>query len=280
MTPTGTRRARESNQGPSKKQKKKQKEDDDSGDEELFSEYQCPIGLRLPVDPVVAEDGYCYDRKSIQEWLTKNATPWTSSPMTNKMMGGTLVPSLQTVSAIRRLIDTGILRGARASAWKKERMEFESQIETTSRTFEALVDSARKGDVDSMFKVGMCYKTGSKLFRVDTDQNKAAYWIKRASFSDHRGATLSLAHMYFNGKSGVSKCGPRGIVELARAAMLGCEHSCIIMGMAMHRGVTGGHHADKDAALYWLKRSKLAEHKTQMESLKKNCDELILRLSE
>ena len=35
--------------------------------EELADEYTCPITFELPIDPVTAEDGRCYERCAIEE---------------------------------------------------------------------------------------------------------------------------------------------------------------------------------------------------------------------
>ena len=42
-------------------------------------DYVCPITLELMLDPVVAADGYTYERKAIEEWFENNRT----SPNTN-----------------------------------------------------------------------------------------------------------------------------------------------------------------------------------------------------
>lgn len=42
----------------------------------------CPISKELPVDPVLAQDGYIYERACIQKHLTnRNTSPMTNSPM-------------------------------------------------------------------------------------------------------------------------------------------------------------------------------------------------------
>lgn len=60
--------------------------EDDLGDLELFS---CPISSTIFIDPVVAEDGFFYERESIEDWFKKS----NISPITNKPIGKHLVPS-------------------------------------------------------------------------------------------------------------------------------------------------------------------------------------------
>ena len=40
---------------------------------EVAEEYVCPITAELPVDPVTAEDGRCYERCAIEEWFERQA---------------------------------------------------------------------------------------------------------------------------------------------------------------------------------------------------------------
>ena len=43
-------------------------------------EFLCPISLEIMADPVVAADGFSYEREAIEEWLEKH----TTSPKTNQ----------------------------------------------------------------------------------------------------------------------------------------------------------------------------------------------------
>jgi tetratricopeptide (TPR) repeat protein len=54
-------------------------------------EFYCPITHLVMKDPVVAHDGFSYERSAIEEWLSNNNT----SPMTNKeLMDKTLRPNI------------------------------------------------------------------------------------------------------------------------------------------------------------------------------------------
>ena len=54
--------------------------------DEPFEMLLCPITQDVMVDPVLARDGFLYERTQNAEWLTHNAT----SPMTNQPMGDAL----------------------------------------------------------------------------------------------------------------------------------------------------------------------------------------------
>lgn len=62
----------------------------------------CPLTKQLMRDPVVAGDGYTYERAAIEAWLHRNDT----SPITRKPLSSTseLVPNLTMRSAIHLLI--------------------------------------------------------------------------------------------------------------------------------------------------------------------------------
>ena len=48
----------------------------------LLNEFNCPISLELMTDPVVASDGFTYDRESIAQWLFEhNTSPTTNEPL-------------------------------------------------------------------------------------------------------------------------------------------------------------------------------------------------------
>lgn len=49
----------------------------------------CPISMDFMEDPVMAEDGHFYDRKSITDWMKKNNT----SPITKQELTGVLIKS-------------------------------------------------------------------------------------------------------------------------------------------------------------------------------------------
>ena len=61
-------------------------------------EFRCPITQEMMTDPVVATDGYTYERSAITEWLKKNPT----SPMTRQPIR---LEDLKTNRALKQSID-------------------------------------------------------------------------------------------------------------------------------------------------------------------------------
>merc|ERR1719420_1726186 len=50
-------------------------------------DFLCPISYDIMVDPVVANDGYTYDRKHIEEWWQKSdLSPMTGLPIESKSL--------------------------------------------------------------------------------------------------------------------------------------------------------------------------------------------------
>ncbi|XP_067891386.1 WD repeat, SAM and U-box domain-containing protein 1 [Heterodontus francisci] len=66
-------------------------------------EFLCPIAREIMTDPVIASDGYSYEREAIESWInTKRRT----SPMTNKPLESSLITPNRTLKmAIDRWIE-------------------------------------------------------------------------------------------------------------------------------------------------------------------------------
>eukprot|EP01121_Diplochlamys_sp_Union-15-3_P017136 TRINITY_DN5973_c0_g1_i1.p1 TRINITY_DN5973_c0_g1~~TRINITY_DN5973_c0_g1_i1.p1 ORF type:complete len:193 (+),score=29.58 TRINITY_DN5973_c0_g1_i1:84-581(+) len=67
------------------------------GKETISEEFKCPLTLEIMKDPVIAADGFSYERMAIEDWLKKsNTSPMTNLPLENK----NLIPNL----ALRKII--------------------------------------------------------------------------------------------------------------------------------------------------------------------------------
>jgi WD40 repeat protein len=71
---------------------------DESNQPAIPNEFLCPITHELMNDPVCVSDGYTYERKAIEEWLTKKQT----SPIMNVSIKGT---QLYPNKILKMLID-------------------------------------------------------------------------------------------------------------------------------------------------------------------------------
>jgi len=75
-----------------KKKVNKKQEKDESTD------FTCPITKEIMTDPVLAPDGYSYERESIVMWLSQNGT----SPVTRQNM---TVEDLMTNTELKEKIE-------------------------------------------------------------------------------------------------------------------------------------------------------------------------------
>ena len=139
--------------------------------DDVAEEYVCPITAELPIDPVTAEDGRCYERYAIEEWFSRQPQPQVKSPVTNEPMGKRLFPAVQVRNSLKRLVESGAISGSKADAWKKAMAE-EAEVA-------ALRVKAEGGDASAMHDLGYSYRDGKRGLKQDATQ--AFTWFKRAA---------------------------------------------------------------------------------------------------
>ena len=64
-------------------------------DENDKMRFECPLSLDIMEDPVIAEDGYSYEKEEIESWikLSEDKGNPITSPITGDNMGKTLIPN-------------------------------------------------------------------------------------------------------------------------------------------------------------------------------------------
>mmetsp|Transcript_39389 Transcript_39389/g.78961 ORF Transcript_39389/g.78961 Transcript_39389/m.78961 type:complete len:93 (-) Transcript_39389:20-298(-) len=84
-------------------------------DDELPDEFYCPITMEVMTDPVLAADGFSYERRAIQEWLDsgKMTSPKTGILLESKELRGNL--SLRSLIQDRARRPASINGGAAAN---------------------------------------------------------------------------------------------------------------------------------------------------------------------
>jgi hypothetical protein len=240
------------------------KANDDS--ESWVDEYKCPITQELPTDPVMAEDGRCYESSAIEDWFSKNmcGRHIVKSPMTNQYIGTRLIPAVQVRNAIERMIDTGLIVGEPAQTWKEKVGDTARMTQEMRKIWQ----SAQKGEKEAMTDVGFAYQEGTDGLPQDWD--KAAAWFRKAALQSEPHAVMSLGVLYING-TGVEKDMGRAFIELSRAATLGSEHAAISIGRRLDAG-SGVVNKDRDAARFWFNLSKAAKNKDSCDDYVKERD--------
>merc|ERR1719408_665315 len=100
----------------------------------------CPITLHRFVDPVVACDGYVYDRAAIQQWFDTNHRV---SPMTNEPLNCTTLVPCRNMKTIARAFDdvTGNNNNVQSMDAQLQvvRGEYQQRLEKSVRNCENLV---------------------------------------------------------------------------------------------------------------------------------------------
>ena len=87
-----------------------------------------------------------------------------------------------------------------------------------------------------MRQLGFSCRDG--LRGLKKDDTLAFMWIKRAADLKDLNAITSCGVCYLSGK-GVERSDSRGLTMLGRAAALGSEHACGILGLANAEGLCG-----------------------------------------
>ena len=200
--------------------------------DDVADEYVCPITAELPLDPVTAEDGRCYERWAIEEWFAKQPRPQVKSPVTNEPMGKRLLPAVQVRNSLKRLVESGAISGSKADAWKKAMAE-EAEVG-------ALRARADGGDASAMDVLGCAYRDGTHGLKKDLTQ--AFTWLKRSADLKNVHGLTSCGILYLDGR-GVERSHIRGFIMLGEAAALGSEHACGVLGLFNAEGLNG---LDKD----------------------------------
>ena len=76
---------------------------DDENDKDSFT---CPLSLDIMTNPVIAEDGFTYEREHIVNWINRERQPGQqlTSPLTGEPMGVRLIPN----KSLKKIIDSSV----------------------------------------------------------------------------------------------------------------------------------------------------------------------------
>ena len=215
---------------------------------DVAEEYVCPITAELPFDPVIAEDGRCYERHAIEEWFKRCESPQVKSPVTNELMGKRLFPAVQVRNSLKRLVESGAVSRSLADAWKAAEAAARKR-EADRKEVAALRQKAEGGHAESMGKLGGWYREGLRGLQPDAAQ--AFAWFKRSADLDQPTSLTLCGDAYLCGDGVKCNIG-RGFIMLGRAAELGDQQACYLLGMFN----AYGHHGleeDPQEARKWFR---------------------------
>lgn len=176
----------------------------------------CPITQELPVHPVIAADGCCYEKSAIEKWL-KNSC---KSPVTNQTMATKLYSSSQIRNVIKSMVESNALTGAKADAWMQRIRDEREVLEVQRRMC--------SGEAEAANILGSWYMLGKRGLSVN--QALAFSLYKKAADMDHADALCNVARCYSNG-IGTTRDELRGMMSLTQSATLGSRRACYKLGL-------------------------------------------------
>ena len=227
----------------------------------IATEFKCPIGHDLPIDPVMAKDGVVYERAAIERWFkTKEGERRgrdPTSPSTGAVIGTELIPAPQIRNTIEALVKFGAIDGELATAWKqklalarKQKLADETKVQETRA-------KAEVGDAEAMYELGMCYQFGGCSLAKDEAQARA--WLERSAAARNPNGMACFGRNLLLGIGGPQD-NALGFVNVTAAAELGSDFGAYLLGIAFSNGVHGlpngvyGLPKDPVRARFWLKK--------------------------
>lgn len=218
--------------------------------DKLDEEHVCVITQELPIDPVIAEDGFTYERSAIEGYFGATRTEVQArSPLTREAMGKELKPDLKLRSLFETLIGGGYWTSEKASTWMEKREE----VAKDARKVEALKKSVRDGNSvrDCAWELAVAYHEGGLHLCENVDE--AHKWYHIAADAGHITAAAHIGAAYARGTHGFPKCLALCHAYFMSAAINGSESGCYEIGKAYAKGL-GGFPKNRDRALCWLKK--------------------------
>ena len=140
----------------------------------ISEEVKCPISHELLVDPVTAEDGFQYERESIQKYFEHVRSSGTNrilrSPKTNLPMGNKLTDAIVVRNIIRYMVQSGAFGRDVADRYQRQ-----NQVASLKKR-------AGEKDVGAMRLLATWYKTG--MHGLEPCPRQAEYWKDKAAACD------------------------------------------------------------------------------------------------
>ena len=145
----------------------------------VSSHLKCPITQALLVEPVVAGDGFLYERAAISEWLKRSRT----SPVTRAMMFKTLSSECVGVrNTISDIVESGVLEPDICIEWHMSKGKLTRDDACAKRHFESAVElgCSQAPKVLEMLSRGIELRMQEAALRHQaTEADVEADWIER-----------------------------------------------------------------------------------------------------
>lgn len=164
----------------------------------IMQNSRCPITHQLMVDPVVAEDGHTYERSALVRWFATSK----KSPVTNDIIGPSLVPAVAVRQTVSDLIDSSIpdteacrqfytSRGRFRAARTVPAPDLDGAAQDFGKAKGMAIDADDRHALEFQARVVSWMKQGQDLFKEASPSDKA----KAAKLQDVREwlADVSIA---------------------------------------------------------------------------------------
>ena len=220
----------------------------------IATEFKCPIGHDLPIDPVMAKDGVVYERAAIERWFRtkegerRGGDP--TSPSTRAVIGTELIPVPQIRNTIEALVKSGAIDGELATAWKQKLATALKQKLVDETKVKEMRTRAEGGDEDAMYRLGGWYQFGMNGLAVDEAQARA--WLERSASARNPKGMACFGRVLLRGIGG-PKDNVFGMMNVTEAAHLGSDVGAYWFGGWFLKGDLGLP-KDPARARYWLKK--------------------------
>ena len=176
---------------------------------------------------VTAMDGQIYERTAIETWIEtkkRSSNGNITSPVTNQIMGETLIPSHLVFNAIKKLIEENQIESELAKSWL-DRVKQRNSDKTKVAEMLAMAESE---DAVAMYKLGVWYTNGHN--GLSRNKVQGIQWYKKSSdLQDPRGMA-SYGFYQIKGAEGLPKNQVFGGMLMGRAASEGSTFACYILG--------------------------------------------------
>ena len=185
----------------------------------------CPISKHLPVDPVLAEDGWVYERALIEKWLKEKH----KSPVANVPMGVKLQPLRRTKDHIEQLVKQGVIDDELARDWTERNTTRERELAEQKKEREKLMaEAARGANETAHIKLALALERGDHGFRKSIHES-----MRELQRGAEKGLTTCMLFLgLFKLRSSSTSDVMAGMHWLTAAAHAHNASACMILGIA------------------------------------------------
>eukprot|EP01090_Pellita_catalonica_P018752 TRINITY_DN6156_c0_g1_i1.p1 TRINITY_DN6156_c0_g1~~TRINITY_DN6156_c0_g1_i1.p1 ORF type:complete len:750 (+),score=175.71 TRINITY_DN6156_c0_g1_i1:2062-4311(+) len=152
------KKQQEKDEEEAKKQEEEEKEESEEkieeqkkadAEQEIPEEFCCPITQDIMTDPVIAEDGHTYERKSIKEWVDKHGT----SPMTREKISKDILIVNRVLRSQIETFQEGLPEGEKPKKSGRKTASIQKVAAGSENTDTSLWGRINAGKVDGFTKI-------------------------------------------------------------------------------------------------------------------------------